>query len=358
MAYSTLSRRDRRELHLAAARHFESFGDEGIAGALAEHYLSAHRAQPEGAEGRETGGLALVALRNAAARARALGSLAQEMRFLEQALEVTGDPAEERRLHAAAGRAGLQGGLLQESLAHMERALELARQQGDREAVMDALRQTALVQTVAGRVTESLELIEPARQEYADLADTAGYVRLSAEAARTYMLAGQAEQAIRIVDETLPAAERLQLIDDVLELLTTRGPVLGNLGRISEAMVTLIGAVSVSSSHGRHDTELRARVDLSYVAAADDPSCLPDSTRGLAIARHLGPRPGLLPPGKLSRRCHPDRRWDSALGEIEDAVEPMPSDIVARMRRAQNLVLRGEDVGGLGGGCRGARRNE
>ncbi len=346
VAYSTLSRRDRRELHLAAARHFESFGDEGIAGALAEHYLSAHRAQPEGAEGRETAALALVALRNAAARARALGSLAQEMRFLEQALEVTGDPAEEGRLHAAAGRAGVQGGLLMESLAHMERALELARQQGDREAVMDAVRQTALVQTVAGRVMESLELIEPARQEYADLADTAGYVRLSAEAARTYMLAGQAEQAIRIVDETLPTAERLQLIDDVLELLTTRGPVLGNLGRISEAMVTLIGAVSVSSSHGRHDTELRARVNLSYVAAADNPQLAYRTAReGLAIARHLGFRAqGFYLLGNAADAATRIGDWDWALGEIEDALAAMPSDIVAKMRRAQILGLRGEDV--------------
>jgi class 3 adenylate cyclase len=43
VAYSTLARRDRRRLHLAAARHFETLDDEGIAGALAEHYVLAGR---------------------------------------------------------------------------------------------------------------------------------------------------------------------------------------------------------------------------------------------------------------------------------------------------------------------------
>ena len=346
VAYSTLARKDRRDLHLAAARHFEAFGDEGIAGALAEHYLAAHRAQPDGPEGARTAALALVALKNAADRARSLGSLEQEMRFLEQALEVTDDPAEERRLHSAAGQAGLQGGLLPESLGHMERALELARELGGREEVMDALRRTAVVRSVSGMVKESLDLIEPAREEYADLVDTAGYVRLSAEVARTYMLAGQAEQAIRIVDETLPTAERLQLTDDILELLVTRGPLLGNLGRISEAMVTLIGAISVSSSHERHDTELRARVNLSYVAAADDPKLAYQTAReGLALARHLGFRSqGFYLLGNAADAAARIGDWDWALGEVEEAIAAMPSDLMAKVRRAQIRGLRGEDV--------------
>ncbi|MBA2381173.1 MAG: AAA family ATPase, partial [Chloroflexi bacterium] len=41
VAYGTLGRRERRTLHIAAARYFEGLDDEGIAGALAEHYLAA-----------------------------------------------------------------------------------------------------------------------------------------------------------------------------------------------------------------------------------------------------------------------------------------------------------------------------
>ncbi|HEV8053412.1 MAG TPA: adenylate/guanylate cyclase domain-containing protein, partial [Candidatus Limnocylindrales bacterium] len=43
IAYATLSKRDRRARHLAAARHFEAVGDEEVTGVLASHYLDAYR---------------------------------------------------------------------------------------------------------------------------------------------------------------------------------------------------------------------------------------------------------------------------------------------------------------------------
>ncbi len=140
VAYGTLARADRRRLHLAAARHYETLDDEGIAGALAEHYLAAYRAHPEGPEGDAVAAQARVALRGAADRARSLGSFVQAMRFLESALEVTTDPDEQRQLHAAAGDAGLFAGLVDETTAHTERALELARAGGDRRLLMSAIR--------------------------------------------------------------------------------------------------------------------------------------------------------------------------------------------------------------------------
>ena len=45
VAYATLAKRDRRARHLAAARYFESLGDDELAGALATHYLAAYRAR-------------------------------------------------------------------------------------------------------------------------------------------------------------------------------------------------------------------------------------------------------------------------------------------------------------------------
>jgi predicted ATPase len=50
VAYSTLAMRDRRSRHLAAARFFESLGDDELAGALASHYLAAYRAAADGPE--------------------------------------------------------------------------------------------------------------------------------------------------------------------------------------------------------------------------------------------------------------------------------------------------------------------
>ena len=91
VAYGTLSRRDRRSRHLAAARYFEALGDEEIAGVLATHYLDAYRAAPEGDEGAAVAAQARVALRGAADRAAGLHSHEQALAYLVQALEVSPD---------------------------------------------------------------------------------------------------------------------------------------------------------------------------------------------------------------------------------------------------------------------------
>ena len=62
VAYGTLARRDRRARHLAAARHFETLGDDELAGVLAQHYIEAYRAQPDGEEGAAVAAQARVAL--------------------------------------------------------------------------------------------------------------------------------------------------------------------------------------------------------------------------------------------------------------------------------------------------------
>jgi len=346
VAYGTLSRRDRCRLHLAAARYFDTLDDEGIAGALAEHYLAAYRAQPDGEDGEATAALARQALRGAYSRARSLGSFAQALRFAEQALEVTSDLEEERSLRAAAGSMALNAGLHPEGLVHMDRSLELARRFGDRRRVLQAVTRAAIARGVSGLVKESLELLEPARQEFADLADTVEFVQLSAELARTYMLSSRPADAVRVVDETLPSTERLQLTREILELLVTRGPSLSNLGRLREATVTLIGAVSVSAARDMPEVELRARINLSYVAAADDPLLAYGAARdGLALARRLGYRSfGSHLLGNAAESAVRVGDWDWALSELEEAVATQPSDFIALLRRSHVRGLRGDVV--------------
>jgi predicted ATPase len=74
VAYATLSRRDRRARHLAAARTFERLGDDELAGALATHYLAAWEASDPGPEADALQIQARLALRGAAERAMSLGS--------------------------------------------------------------------------------------------------------------------------------------------------------------------------------------------------------------------------------------------------------------------------------------------
>ena len=346
VAYGTLARRDRRRLHLAAARHFETLDDEGIAGALAEHYVAAYRAQPEGPEGDAMAAQARVALRGAADRARSLGSFAQAVRFLEQALEVTTDADEQRQLHAAAGNAAEIAGRLQDQLRHTSRALELAREGTNRTNTMAAIADYAQALANEGKMVEAGALLASARDEYTDLDQTAEYVHLSGQLARAHLLLGRPEDAVRLVDETLPMAERLELTWETLMMIITRGPALASMGRLREGIVVLLGAVTTSSSYDLPAVEMRARVNLSYAAAAEDPLLAYRVAReGVDLARHLGFRGhGYYLLGNAADMAMRIGDWDWAVMELEEAVAASEEDAVARIRLAELRGLRGIDV--------------
>jgi len=347
VAYGTLARKDRRRLHLSAARYFETLDDEGIAGALAEHYVAAYQAQPDGPEGQAVAAQARVALRGAAERARSLGSFVQAMRFLERALEVTTDPLEEFALRTAAGDAALYAGLVEEPHAHTARALELARELGDdRGRILSATLERAFALGVTGHMAEDVALLEAAQEEFPEFEGTQDWVRLSAELARAYLLLTRGDDAVRIVDATLPTAERLELARGTLELLITRGAALAGMGRPREGTIVLMGAVSAASSAGIPTSELRGRVNLSYAAAADDPELAYRTAReGLELSRKLGMRGYayyLL--GNAAEMAIRMGDWDWALAELEEAVADSEHDTAAQMRRAEILGLRGHDV--------------
>ena len=69
VAYNQLARDERKSRHLAAARWFESRGDDELAGVLAEHYLAAQRNARSGPEADALAGQSRLALRAAADRA-------------------------------------------------------------------------------------------------------------------------------------------------------------------------------------------------------------------------------------------------------------------------------------------------
>src|SRR5262249_51631035 len=94
VALATLSKRERRARHLAAARYFESLGDNELAGALAAHYVAAYEASTEGPEADAVAVQARHSLRAAAERALAVGSHEHVVAYLEQATTLTTDPSE------------------------------------------------------------------------------------------------------------------------------------------------------------------------------------------------------------------------------------------------------------------------
>ena len=125
VAYNTLAKQDRKTRHLAAARFFEQLGSEELAGALAGHYLAAHATVPEGPEADALAAQARIALKAAADRAVALGAHDQAVVFLEQALTVTDDPAEQGEILERAGESARIAARHERAIELLQRAIEV-----------------------------------------------------------------------------------------------------------------------------------------------------------------------------------------------------------------------------------------
>src|SRR5204863_420445 len=128
VAYETLSRRDRKVRHLAAADYLQRgwAGDEAeIAEIIASHQLEAYRLQPDAEDAQEIRASAHQALIRAGNRAASLGASEEAQRYFEQALELSDDGAEAA---AAAEQVGLMAyarGRFDEAVALLERSIAL-----------------------------------------------------------------------------------------------------------------------------------------------------------------------------------------------------------------------------------------
>ena len=109
--------------------------------------------------------------------------------------------------------------------------------------------------------------------------DTPGYIEIATVLAKVEMRRLNDDRAIALTDAALPQAQKTGNDAIILDLLITRGVSLSNVGRSTEAVVVLTGAVDVA---GRQMIEYqwnRAAVNLGYALAPDDPA------RSFAVSR-------------------------------------------------------------------------
>ncbi|MCV0402824.1 MAG: AAA family ATPase [Chloroflexi bacterium] len=348
VAYGTLARRDRRARHLAAARHFESLGDDELAGVLAEHYLEAHRAQPDGEEGAAVAAQARVALRAAASRSRGLGSHVRAFGYLEQAIEISVQPEDELALHVEAALAAADGGKLEPSVSHAERAIEIATAIGDHGT---RRRATALLANVLteGHQERGNQLVGDALAEPGLTPEDEGYVDLAEAQAKLAMRMSRYVEAVEVADRALPHADGAGMRQLTVELLITRGVSLANVNRQIEAVATLTGAMALAERFNLPESELRAAINLGYALEPEDPAAAQRISReGMEKARRWGHRWGLR--YLLGNACDGAiliGDWDWALTQLatesEEELEP-PERLWLGSTEAVILALRGEDV--------------
>jgi len=290
VAYHTLSRKDRKARHVAAARFFEGLGTDEVAGALASHYLAAYRLAGEGPEAAALATQARLALKGAAERAAALHSYDQAVALLLQAAEMTPDIRESGDLLEQAAAFVLDIGNTELAVRVAERGLAARRELGDAEKIIEASARMANVLSLdRGDPQAAYDLAKATMEEFADSLQTPAGVRLMLVYAGMAGVLGRESDRVAYSDRALPLAERFDDQGLIVGALISRSVGLMNSGRSTEASIVLRGGHEMAVALGLRNPEIRGRVLRNFVEQWGDPSLgLRLTLDGLELAKSYG----------------------------------------------------------------------
>jgi class 3 adenylate cyclase/tetratricopeptide (TPR) repeat protein len=352
VAYETLSKADRRNRHLAAARYYEALGDDELAGVLASHYLEALRSTPAGPEADALAAQARIALRGAAERANALHAWSVAHSHLVDALEITTDPAE--RAAVALAVAEVANNMSRaDAVDYAREAIALATELGD-----DSLRNRAIGLTGELYVnrslgTEALAILEPTAASLQDGDPEAG--RIFSQLARLYMMTDRNDESIAEAERALRAAGLAHDTEIVVQALVTRASALAGLHRNDEAVALFRGAIELADREGHVAAGLRARNNLISVVmtAAPMTEVLQLIGEALDIARRFGVA------GWLAQHLTMHATFAVTLGELgagTQDLDEMAELQLGEFHRAALSALRAE-IQAMSGDLEGARQS-
>ncbi len=334
VAYRTLSRAERRELHLATADHLAA-EHPALVEEIAEHLYRSHRMAPDDPASAAVAQRAVTALASAADRATAVHVPERALRHLERALALAAD--EEQRLTLLTGAATAA-----RAAAHFERAEEMLRELIDGHVALGqhgpaarARAQLASLMLAGERHGFALGELEMALAETEDLDSDPAGVELAGQLARAKMLSGSDAESLAWASRTMRAARRLRLPAVHLDALTTRGTARLRLGRMTEGLSDLRRAIAIGQRLGMLNGELRARNNLAWLVVLDDPHVTLDTARGgLQLAQRMGVGDMALQHALVMCMVAIDTgEWDEALAVI-DEVREQPQATAHRLQFA------------------------
>jgi predicted ATPase/class 3 adenylate cyclase len=324
VAHETLSRRDRKAKHVAAARFLA--GDAGIepdeiAEVIATHLLDADRAQPDDADAPEIRAEARLWLTRAGERATSLAATDDAQRLFEAASELAEEPLEQARLLERAGDRALAADRLAASEDLLRRAERLTREAGathERARISAALAQTMWR---LGKLEDAIALAEEAFDVLSADEPDPDVAALAAQIGKLQHFAGNPDQAARWTESALDVGEDLQLPVVISSALNTKSLIVRNHRHESEAL--LRQSLQIALDNDLVFEALRAYNNLYVLLSSWDREeeafeLLPDAR---ALARRRGDRnwEQQLAGGVLEKALYRGE-WDEALRLEADLV--------------------------------------
>jgi len=296
VAYETISRRERKPKHLAAAEFLLSLAgaDENeTAEVVASHFLDAYAASPDDRDAEQIRAKARDTLVRAAERAASLAANVEAQRAYERAIELTDEALVEADLHERAGAAAAIGARADEASAHFEQSLALYEAGGAAHAAARVSARLAEILWDRGRFEEGLESMERALEVLLEESPGEDVALLAAQVGRFRFFTGDSGIAQERIETALTLAEALSLPEVLSQALNTKALLLITHGRGAEGSLLLRHALEVALEHDRPSAALRAFYNLADAALSfgDRYEEAAETVRqGLAHARKVGSR--------------------------------------------------------------------
>ncbi|MGZ4333931.1 MAG: ATP-binding protein [Gaiellaceae bacterium] len=327
VAYDTLSKKERKAKHLAAAAFIADgwVGEEGeIVEVIASHYVSAYEAAPQADDAGEIRAKARERLAAAGERAASLAAPTEAQRYYEQALAMTDEPRERAGLLERAGSLAWQARSSEQATQHLLDALAILESVG---LTHDAARVSAALGELDwshwGAIDRAVDRMEAAYDVLRADEPDADLATLAAELGRLHYFKGDMETAAARIDAALEISEGLGLPEVTSQALNTKAIITTARARPEEAVALLNHALTIALENDRWIAALRAYHNLAEVTYGRDryaeATALHD--RALALAERIGDvRWALIIREAMPYPLFMAGRWDEAL-ERAGAVE-------------------------------------
>ena len=335
VAYETLSKRERRTRHLAAAEHLSrALSDEEVAEVVASHLVEAYELAPEADDAAEIRDRARLALVGAGERAGSLGAAAEAQRYFERAGALTDEPLEEATLTDRAGQMAWRGAKPVEARELLERAEARYAALAETRAAARVSARLAEIDFADGHPRQAVDRLETALEALSSGEGDADTALLAAGLGRFLALSGEEDRALTQIEYALRLAETLDLPETLAQALINKAIVLLRVDRLFEARVLLDAAIELAEANDLHNVSLRAHNNLGVVLEASDrfTECATSISRAIELARRVGNRgwESSLVGGAIVTLVLLGR-WDQALARAAEVEEIATTSFANRL---------------------------
>ena len=333
VAYETLSKRERRARHLAAAAYLvDAFPNEDeIAEVLASHYLDAYTVLPDADDATEVKAKVRDALLRAGDRAESLGAAGEALRYLERAAEFTDPASEKAELLDRAGWLGLYTAEWAAAERLLSDAIALYEAEGDVRSAARVSGRLAAIEANQGRMEDAVARAEAAFHALEAYEPGEELAVLAGRLAQGYFFIGELEKALPKADLAIELSESLGSPEALTRALAAMSLV--TLGTRPEQSTGLLKqGLAIAREHGLYESEYHALFNLSDLGFRRDryEDALTYLDDALTIARRRGSRTGEW--GVISETSYPLfmlGRWDEALAALSAVPEESLLDTMA-----------------------------